>query len=192
MPVENHEELSQTTRRTFGFGLTRKRIEANFAETIEEKGKVIKNKQSITLLPYGKSEIRIKRTIKKKDLIFEPYPKTCQQFLIGLTNLFIPADKAQWIKIPIANTTEEPVYILEDTIIGYLRTELENASTPQEILNFPEITLYCELTSINWQQLLECYQFTPEELAKLNIGTMDPDQKQQLKALILKYSDIFS
>ncbi|KAG9294105.1 hypothetical protein G9A89_021464, partial [Geosiphon pyriformis] len=149
VPVENREELSQTTRGTFGFGLTRKEIEVNFTETIEEKGEVIKNEQSITLLPYGKSEIRIKRTIKEKDLIFEPYPETCQQFLIGLTNLFIPADKAQWIKIFIANTTEEPVYILEDTIIGYLGTELENASTPQEILNFPEITLYCELTSIN-------------------------------------------
>ncbi|KAG9302394.1 hypothetical protein G9A89_011444 [Geosiphon pyriformis] len=130
MPVENREELSQTTRGTFGFGSTGKGIEANFAETIEEKGEVIKNEWSIMLLPYGKSEIRIKRTIKEKDLIFEPYPKTCQQFLIGLTNLFIPADKAQWIKIPIANTTEEPIYIPEDTIIGYLRTELENASTP--------------------------------------------------------------
>ncbi|KAG9285818.1 hypothetical protein G9A89_013243 [Geosiphon pyriformis] len=190
--VENREELSQTTRGTFGFGSTGKGIEANFAETIEEKDEVIKNEQSIMLLPYGKSEIRIKKTIKEKDLIFEPYPETCQQFLIGLTNLFIPADKAQWIKIPIANTTEEPVYIPEDTIIGYLGTELENASIPQEILNFPEIALYCELTSINWQQLVECYQFTPEELAKLNIGTMDPDQQRQLKALILKYSDIFS
>ncbi|KAG9297214.1 hypothetical protein G9A89_019495 [Geosiphon pyriformis] len=95
MPVENRKKLSQTTRRTFGFGLTRKGIEVNFAETIEEKGKVIKNERFITLLPYGKSEIRIKRTIKEKDLIFEPYPETCQQFLIGLTNLFIPADKAQ-------------------------------------------------------------------------------------------------
>ncbi|KAG9287440.1 hypothetical protein G9A89_023812 [Geosiphon pyriformis] len=94
VPVENREELSQTTRETFGFRSTRKGIEANFAETIEEKGKVIKNEQSIMLLPYGKSEIRIKRTIKEKNLIFEPYPETCQQFLIGLTNLFIPADKA--------------------------------------------------------------------------------------------------
>ncbi|KAG9293908.1 hypothetical protein G9A89_019246 [Geosiphon pyriformis] len=135
VPVENREELSQTTRRTFGFGSTEKGIEANFAKTIEEKGK---------------------------------------------------------IKIPIANTTEEPVYIPENTIIGYLGMELENASTPQEILNFPEIALYCELTSINWQQPLECYQFMPEKLAKLNIRTMDPDQQQQLKALILKYSDIFS
>ncbi|KAG9293313.1 hypothetical protein G9A89_007559 [Geosiphon pyriformis] len=92
VPVENREELSQTTRGTFGFGSTRKRIEANFTETIEEKGE---------------------------------------------------------IKIPIANTTEEPVYISEDTIIGYLGTELENTSTPQEILNFPEIALYCELTSTN-------------------------------------------
>ncbi|KAG9288905.1 hypothetical protein G9A89_019527 [Geosiphon pyriformis] len=177
---------------TFGFGSTGKGIEANFAETIEEKSEVIKNEWSITLLPYGKSEIRIKRIIKKKDLIFEPYPETCQQFLIGLTNLFIPADKAQWIKIPIANTTEEPIYIPEDTIIEYLGMELENTLTPQKILNFPEIALYCKLTSINWQQLVECYQFTPEELAKLNIGTMDPDQQRQLKALILKYSDIFS
>ncbi|KAG9293378.1 hypothetical protein G9A89_007624 [Geosiphon pyriformis] len=110
MPVENHEELSQTTRGTFGFGSTEKGIKANFTETIEEK--------------------------------------------------------------------EEPIYIPEDTIIGYLRTELKNASTPQEILNFPEIIFYCELTSINWQQLLECYQFTPEELAKLNIGTMDPNQQR--------------
>ncbi|KAG9298040.1 hypothetical protein G9A89_018868 [Geosiphon pyriformis] len=95
VPVENCEELLQTTRGTFGFGSTGKRIEANFAETIEEKGKVIKTEQFITLLSYGKSEIRIKRTIKEKDLIFEPYSKTCQQFLIGLTNFFIPADKAQ-------------------------------------------------------------------------------------------------
>ncbi|KAG9291885.1 hypothetical protein G9A89_012170 [Geosiphon pyriformis] len=105
VPVENREELSQTTRGTFGFGSTGKGIEANFAETIKEKGEVIKNERSITLLPYRKSEIRIKRTIKEKDLIFEPYPETCQQFLIGLTNLFIPADKAQWIKIPIRNTS---------------------------------------------------------------------------------------
>ncbi|KAG9290822.1 hypothetical protein G9A89_010971 [Geosiphon pyriformis] len=120
VPVENHKELLQTTRGTFGFGLTEKGIEENFAETI-----------------------------KKKDEI----------------------------KILIANTTEEPVYILEDTIIGYFGIELENASTPQEILNFSEITFYCELTSINWQQPLECYQFTPEKLAKLNIRTMDPDQQ---------------
>ncbi|KAG9291775.1 hypothetical protein G9A89_012060 [Geosiphon pyriformis] len=133
---------------TFGFGLTRKGIEVNFAKTIEKKGKVIKTEWFITFLPYGKSEIRIKRTIKEKDLIFELYPET--------------SDKAQWIKIPIANTTEEPIYILEDTIIGYLRTKLENALTPQEILNFPEITLYCKLTSINWQQPLECYQFMTE------------------------------
>ncbi|KAG9289069.1 hypothetical protein G9A89_004044, partial [Geosiphon pyriformis] len=126
VPVENREELSQTMRGTFGFGSTGKGIEANFAETIEKKGKVIKNEQSITLLPYGKSEIRIKSTIKEKDLIFEPYPETCQQFLIELTNLFIPANKAQWIKIPITNTTEEPIYIPEDTIIGYLGMELEN------------------------------------------------------------------
>ncbi|KAG9291813.1 hypothetical protein G9A89_012098 [Geosiphon pyriformis] len=175
VPVENCEELSQTTRETFGFRLTRKEIEANFAETIEKKSKVIKNEQSIMFLPYEKSEIRIKRTIKEKDLIFKLYPKTCQQFFIGLTNFFIPVDKAQWIKIPITNTTEELIYIPEDTIIGYLGMELENASTLQEILNFPEIVLYCELTSINWQQPLECYQFMPEELAKLNIGTMDPD-----------------
>ncbi|KAG9287924.1 hypothetical protein G9A89_017519 [Geosiphon pyriformis] len=112
VPVENCEELLQTIRGTFGFGLIGKRIKANFAETIEEKGK---------------------------------------------------------IKIPIANTTKELIYILEDTIIGYLGMELENASTPQEILNFLKITL------INWQQLLECYQFMTEELTKLNIGTMDPD-----------------
>ncbi|KAG9288411.1 hypothetical protein G9A89_015617 [Geosiphon pyriformis] len=118
VPVENCKELS-----------TEKGIEVNFTETIEEKGKIIKNKQFIMLLPYGKSEIRIKRTIKEKDLIFEPYPETCQQFLIGLTNLFISADKAQWIKISIANTIEKPIYILEDTIIGYLGMELENAST---------------------------------------------------------------
>ncbi|KAG9288314.1 hypothetical protein G9A89_021345 [Geosiphon pyriformis] len=130
VPVKNHEELSQTTRGTFGFRSTEKGIEANFTETIEEKGKVIKTEQSITFLPYGKSEIRIKRTIKEKDLIFELYPETCQEFLIELTNLFIPADKAQWIKILIANTTEEPVYIPEDSIIGYLRTELENVLTP--------------------------------------------------------------
>ncbi|KAG9302434.1 hypothetical protein G9A89_011484 [Geosiphon pyriformis] len=130
MPVENCEELSQTTKGTFGFGSTKKGIKANFAETIEEKDKVIKNERSIMLLPYGKSEIRIKRTIKEKDLIFKPYPETCQQFFIGLTNLFIPADKAQWIKILITNTTEEPVYIPEDTIIEYLRMKLENASTP--------------------------------------------------------------
>ncbi|KAG9299042.1 hypothetical protein G9A89_020355 [Geosiphon pyriformis] len=143
-------------------------------------------------MPYGKSEIKIKRTIKDINLIFEPHPKTCQQFSIGLTNLFIPANKTQWIKIPITNTTEELIYIPENTIMRYLGTELENALTPQEILNFPKIALYCELTSINWQQPLECYQFTPEELAKLNIGTINPDQQQQLKALILKYSDIFS
>ncbi|KAG9299700.1 hypothetical protein G9A89_013060 [Geosiphon pyriformis] len=178
--VENCEELLQTTKKTFGFRSTGKRIETNFAKTIEEKGKVIKTEQSIMLLPYEKSEIRIKKTIKKKDLIFEPYPKICQQFFIELTNLFIPADKTQWIKIPIANTTEESIYILEDTIIGYLGTELENVSIPQEILNFPEIALYCELTSINWQQLLECYQFMPEKLAKLNIGTMDLDQQTNL------------
>ncbi|KAG9291205.1 hypothetical protein G9A89_004608 [Geosiphon pyriformis] len=121
VPVKNREELLQTTRRTFDFGLTEKGIEANFAETIEEKGK---------------------------------------------------------IKIPITNTTKEPVCIPKDTIIGYLETELENASTPQKILNFPEITLYCELTSINWQQPLEYYQFMPEKLAKLNIETMDPDQQR--------------
>ncbi|KAG9292627.1 hypothetical protein G9A89_006999 [Geosiphon pyriformis] len=138
VPVENCEELLQIMRGTFGFGSTEKGIEANFAETIEKKGKVIKTEQFITLLSYEKSEIKIKRTIKEKDLIFEPYPETCQQ-------------------IPITNTTEKPIYILEDTIIGYLATELENASTPQEILNFPEIALYCELTSINWQQPLECY-----------------------------------
>ncbi|KAG9302634.1 hypothetical protein G9A89_007338 [Geosiphon pyriformis] len=102
-------------------------------------------------MSYGKSEIKIKRTIKNINLIFELHPKTCQQFLIGLTNLFIPADKTQWIKIPITNTTEELIYIPENTIMGYLRTELENMSTPQEFLNFPEIALYCELTSINWQ-----------------------------------------
>ncbi|KAG9293795.1 hypothetical protein G9A89_019133 [Geosiphon pyriformis] len=147
--VENHEKLSQTMREIFGFESTEKKIEANFAKTIEEKNEVIKTEQSIMLLPYGKSEIKIKRTIKEKDLIFEPYPETCQQFLIGLTNFFIPVDKAQWIKISITNTTEKPVYILEDTIIGYLETELENALTPQEILNFLEIALYCELTSIN-------------------------------------------
>ncbi|KAG9284380.1 hypothetical protein G9A89_023637 [Geosiphon pyriformis] len=192
MPVKNREKLSQTMRGTFGFGSTGKEIEANFAETIKEKGEIIKNEQSIMLLLYGKSEIRIKRTIKEKDLIFEPYPETCQQFLIGLTNLFIPADKTQWIKIPIANTTEEPIYILKNTIIEYFGTELENMSIPQEILNFPKIALYCELTSINWQQPLECYQFTLEKLAKLNIRTMNSDQQQQLKALILKYSDIFS
>ncbi|KAG9304827.1 hypothetical protein G9A89_016857 [Geosiphon pyriformis] len=190
--VKNHKELLQTTKGTFDFGLTGKRIKVNFAETIEEKDEVIKTEKSITLLSYGKSKIRIKKTIKEKDLIFELYPKTCQQFFIGLTNLFILANKAQWIKISIANTTKEPVYILEDTIIEYLKIELENTSTPQKILNFPEIALYCELSSINWQQLLEWYQFMPEELAKLNIETMDPDQQQQLKALILKYSDIFS
>ncbi|KAG9298200.1 hypothetical protein G9A89_002688 [Geosiphon pyriformis] len=177
MSVKNHEELLQTMRKTFGFGSTEKRIEANFAETIEEKDEVIKTEQSIMLLSYGKSEIRIKRTIKEKDLIFEPYPETCQQFLIGLTNLFIPANKAQWIKISITNTTKESVYIPENTIIEYLGMELENALIPQKILNFSEITLYCKLTSINWQQLLECYQFTLEELAKLNIRTMDPNQQ---------------
>ncbi|KAG9295056.1 hypothetical protein G9A89_017850 [Geosiphon pyriformis] len=36
--VENREKLSQTTRGTFGFGSTGKGIEANFAETIGEKG----------------------------------------------------------------------------------------------------------------------------------------------------------
>ncbi|KAG9293016.1 hypothetical protein G9A89_016378 [Geosiphon pyriformis] len=88
VPVENCEELSQTTREIFGFGSTGKGIEVNFTETIEEKGEVIKNEQSITLLPYGKSEIRIKRTIKEKDLIFEPYPETCQQNgKFGRTNL---------------------------------------------------------------------------------------------------------
>ncbi|KAG9284303.1 hypothetical protein G9A89_002113 [Geosiphon pyriformis] len=95
VPVENCEELLQTTRGTFGFELTEKEIKANFTETIEEKGKVIKTKQSIILLPYEKSEIRIKKTIKEKDLIFKLYSETCQQFFIGLTNLFIPADKAQ-------------------------------------------------------------------------------------------------
>ncbi|KAG9299120.1 hypothetical protein G9A89_020433 [Geosiphon pyriformis] len=176
VPIENHEELLQTIRGTFGFKLTGKGIEVNFTKTIEEKSKIIKTEWFITLLSYGKSEIRIKRTIKEKDLIFEPYPKTCQQFLIGLTNLFILANKTQWIKIPIANTTEEPVYIPEDIIIEYFGMELKNMLTLQEILNFSEIALYCELTSINWQQLLKCYQFTPEELAKLNIGTMDLDQ----------------
>ncbi|KAG9301697.1 hypothetical protein G9A89_016768 [Geosiphon pyriformis] len=95
VPMENYKELSQTMRGTFGFGLTEKGIEANITKTIEEKGKVIKTEQSIMLLPYGKSEIRIKKTIKEKDLIFKPYSETCQQFLIGLTNLFILADKAQ-------------------------------------------------------------------------------------------------
>ncbi|KAG9287500.1 hypothetical protein G9A89_023872 [Geosiphon pyriformis] len=177
VPVENHKELIQTTRGTFGFGLTEKRIEANFTETIEEKGKLIKTKWSITLMPYGKSEIKIKRTIKNINLIFEPHPKTCQQFLIGLTNFFIPADKTQWIKILIMNTTEKLIYIPENTIMKYLGTELENVSTLQEILNFSEIIFYCELTSINWQQPLECYQFMPEKLAKLNIRTMNPDQQ---------------
>ncbi|KAG9298994.1 hypothetical protein G9A89_020307 [Geosiphon pyriformis] len=88
---------------------------------------------------------------------------------------FIVYTDLEQIKIFIANTTEESVYIPKDIIIGYLRTELENTSTPQEILNFPEIAFYCEFTSINWQQLLEYYQFMPEELAKLNIETMNPD-----------------
>ncbi|KAG9293742.1 hypothetical protein G9A89_019079 [Geosiphon pyriformis] len=81
------------------------------------------------------------------------------------------------IKILITNTIEELIYISENTIMEYLGTELENMSTPQEILNFPEIAFYCKLTSINWQQPLECYQFMPEKLAKLNIGTMDLDQQ---------------
>ncbi|KAG9297033.1 hypothetical protein G9A89_008619 [Geosiphon pyriformis] len=177
VPVENHEELIQTIKGTFGFRLTGKGVEANFAETIKKKGELIKTEQSITLMSYEKSEIKIKRTIKNINLIFEPHPETCQQFSIGLTNLFIPADKTQWIKIPITNTTEKLIYIPENTIIGYLRTKLENASIPQEILNFLEIVLYCEFTSINWQQPLECYQFTPEKLAKLKIATMDPDQQ---------------
>ncbi|KAG9306889.1 hypothetical protein G9A89_002558 [Geosiphon pyriformis] len=177
VPVENREKLLQTTRETFGFGSTRKGIEVNFTETIKKKDEVIKTEQSIILLPYRKSEIRIKKTIKEKDLIFESYPETCQKFFIGLTNLFIPANKAQWIKISIANTTKESIYIPEDTIIEYLRMKLKNTLTLQKILNFPEIALYCKLTSINWQQPLEFYQFTPEKLAKLNIGTMDSDQQ---------------
>ncbi|KAG9303411.1 hypothetical protein G9A89_013737 [Geosiphon pyriformis] len=44
VPIENHEELIQTTKGTFSFGSTRKEIKANFAETIEEKGKLIKTK----------------------------------------------------------------------------------------------------------------------------------------------------
>ncbi|KAG9307433.1 hypothetical protein G9A89_017263 [Geosiphon pyriformis] len=95
MPVENHEELIQTTRRTFGFGSTGKGIEANFTETIEEKGELIKTEQSIMLMPYRKSEIKIKRTIKDINLIFEPHPETCQQFSIGLINFFILANKTQ-------------------------------------------------------------------------------------------------
>ncbi|KAG9295835.1 hypothetical protein G9A89_009064 [Geosiphon pyriformis] len=91
--------------------------------------------------------------------------------------LRISTDKTQWIKIPITNITEELIYIPENTIIKYLGTELENALTLQKILNFPEIALYYKLTLINWQQLLECYQFMPEKLAKLNIGTMDLDQQ---------------
>ncbi|KAG9302397.1 hypothetical protein G9A89_011447 [Geosiphon pyriformis] len=176
VPVENCEELIQTIRGTFGFKLTRKGIEANFIEMPKEKNELIRNKWSIMLMPYRKSEIKIKRTIKDINLIFEPHSETCQQFSIRLTNFFIPADKTQWIKIPITNTIEELIYIPENTIMGYLGTELENVSIPQKILNFPEIALYCELTLIKWQQLLECYQFMPEELAKLNIRTMDPDQ----------------
>ncbi|KAG9300804.1 hypothetical protein G9A89_003153 [Geosiphon pyriformis] len=124
--VENHEELLQTIRGTFDFESTKKKIEANFTEIIEEKGKVIKTEWSIMLLSYGKSEIKIKRTIKEKDLIFEPYPKTCQQ-----------------------------------------RTRLHSG----------RYHYWIPWNGARKRQPLECYQFMPEELAKLNIGTMDPDQQ---------------
>ncbi|KAG9298953.1 hypothetical protein G9A89_020266 [Geosiphon pyriformis] len=66
VPVENCEELSQTMRGTFGFRSIEKGIEANFTETIKKKGEVIKTEQFIMLLPYRKSEIRIKKQLKKK------------------------------------------------------------------------------------------------------------------------------
>ncbi|KAG9307751.1 hypothetical protein G9A89_023316 [Geosiphon pyriformis] len=130
----------------------------------------------------------------EKPYTIESKEKIAQAIFLSLVKIgkFVLVENHKELIQTTRRIFEELIYISENTIMRYLGTELENVSTPQEILNFPKIALYCELTSINWQQPLECYQFMPEKLAKLNIGTMDLDQQQQLKALILKYSDIFS
>ncbi|KAG9307521.1 hypothetical protein G9A89_003844 [Geosiphon pyriformis] len=135
------------------------------------------NKALKRLQHYSHDEDKLYNTAQAKPYTIESKEKIAQAIFLPLVKIgkFVPIKNCEKLLQTMRETFEELVYIPENTIIGYLKTELENALTPQEILNFPEITLYCELTSINWQQLLECYQFTTEKLAKLNIKTIDLD-----------------
>ncbi|KAG9299086.1 hypothetical protein G9A89_020399 [Geosiphon pyriformis] len=83
---------------------------------------------------------------EEKPQIFEAEATICELRGIIITNLYIPAKNNKNIKIPIHNTTENPIEIPKRTIIGYLNTEVKD-QLPSTIPDFLQLCRYVDITS---------------------------------------------
>ncbi|KAG9290056.1 hypothetical protein G9A89_010362 [Geosiphon pyriformis] len=187
--VGKKEELGITARGIQGFGfMDRIDVPVNMAE--EEmigQGKIISTSQIISIPPYDQYMVIIERKVKDKNQIFEAETSLCESEEIGLINLYIPAKNHNHIKIPIYNTTEDVITILERTIIGYISTELEN-QPPSIIPDFAQLCEYMDITSQTIYRRNECYLLQSEQLEQINMGNLDLLQHMQLKILLNNFN----
>ncbi|KAG9298075.1 hypothetical protein G9A89_018158 [Geosiphon pyriformis] len=106
-----------------------------------EKAYIIEPNEKIT-----QYILAIKRKVKDQAQLFKTEATMCKSEEIRLINLYIPVKSTKNIKIPIYNIIGNVIKVLEETIIRYLTTEIED-QPPNHIPDFSQLCKYVDITS---------------------------------------------
>ncbi|KAG9287526.1 hypothetical protein G9A89_019587 [Geosiphon pyriformis] len=122
--------------------------------------------------------------------IFESNEQVCLEHNISIPNIYIP-EGTKKVQVTFYNPNNYPIVLLNNLEIGIIHSNVFQQELPQTVPNFSEIIKH-SLPKINPNPSSKNYHVVMEKLSQINMGQLEPQQKSQLKELIIEFADIFA
>ncbi|KAG9290501.1 hypothetical protein G9A89_002476 [Geosiphon pyriformis] len=191
--VNQREQLGKSEKGIQGFGSTgRFTVLVNIALNTQNKfHQIFRLPQSITILPFGEHlEIYTCPKPTTTQQIFESNEQVCLEHNISIPNIYIP-EGTKKVQVTFYNPNNYPIVLLNNLEIGVIHSNIFQQKLPQTVPDFSEIIGHL-LPKINPNPSSENYHVVIEKLSRINMGQLEPQQQNQLKELIVEFTDIFA
>ncbi|KAG9284232.1 hypothetical protein G9A89_002042 [Geosiphon pyriformis] len=122
--------------------------------------------------------------------IFESNEQVCLEHNILIPNIYIP-EGTKKVQVTFYNPNNYPIVLLNNLEIRVIHSNIFQQELPQTVPNFLEIIGH-SLPKINPNPSSENYHVVIEKLSRINMRQLKPQQRSQLKKLIVEFVNIFA